>query len=131
MKRYASRAGKIIHSIDKKTLELLQSYDWPGNIRELQNVVERSVILTSGDSLAVDESWLSRETSQPSPRSQAAQPHTDDEREERLIIEAALRESKGRVAGPMGAATKLGIPPSTLDYKIKTLKIRKSQFKFG
>jgi PAS domain S-box-containing protein len=131
VKRYASRAGKIIRSIDKKTLELLQSYDWPGNIRELQNVVERSVILTSGDALAVDESWLSRESSQPSPRSQASRPHTDDELEERLIIEAALRETKGRVAGPMGAAAKLRIPPSTLDYKIKTLKIRKSQFKFG
>ena len=87
--------------------------------------------LTSGDALAVDESWLSREPSQPSPRSQASRPHTDDEREEKLIIEAALRESKGRVAGPMGAAAKLRIPPSTLDYKIKTLKIRKSQFKFG
>jgi transcriptional regulator with PAS, ATPase and Fis domain len=111
VKRYANRAGKIIRSIDKKTLELLQSYDWPGNIRELQNVVERSVILTSGDVLAVDESWLSRESSQPSPRSQAFQPHTDDEREERLIIEAALRETKGRVAGPMGAAAKLRIPP--------------------
>ena len=131
VKRYASRAGKIIRSIDKKALELLQSYDWPGNIRELQNVVERSVILTSGDTLAVDESWISREPAQPSLRAQASRPHTDDEREERLIIEAALRESKGRVAGPMGAAAKLGIPPSTLDYKIKTLKIRKSQFKFS
>lgn len=131
VKRYASRAGKIIRSIDKKTLELLQCYDWPGNIRELQNVVERSVILTSGDTLAVDESWLSREPSQPSPRSLASRPHIDDEREERLIIEAALRETKGRVAGPMGAAAKLRIPPSTLDYKIKTLKIRKTQFKFG
>jgi hypothetical protein len=76
--------------------------------------------LTSGDALAVDESWLSREPSQPSPRSQASRPHTDDEREERLIIEAGLRETKGSVAGPMGAAA-----------KIKTLKIRKSQFKFG
>jgi PAS domain S-box-containing protein len=131
VKRYASRAGKIIRSIDKKTLELFQSYEWPGNIRELQNVVERSVILTSGDALAVDESWLSRESSQPSPSSQASRPHTDDEREERLIIEAALRETKGRVAGPLGAAAKLRIPPSTLDYKIKTLKIRKTQFKFS
>lgn len=111
VKRYASRAGKIIRSIGKKTLELLQSYDWSGNIRELQNVVERSVILTSGDTLAVDESWLSKDSSQPLPRSQASRPHTDGEREERLIIEAALRESKGRVAGPMGAAAKLRIPP--------------------
>jgi PAS domain S-box-containing protein len=131
VKRYASRCGKIIRSIDKKTLELFQSYAWPGNIRELQNVIERSVILTSGDTLAVDESWFLRESSQPSPRSQASDPVTDDEHEERRIIEAALRESKGRVAGPMGAAVKLRIPPSTLDYKIKTLKIRKNQFKFG
>ncbi|HEY4050968.1 MAG TPA: sigma 54-interacting transcriptional regulator, partial [Acidobacteriaceae bacterium] len=131
VKRYASRCGKIIRSIDKKTLELFQSYEWPGNIRELQNVVERSVILTSGDTLAVDESWFLRESSKPSPRSQASRPDTDDEHEERLIIEAALRESKGRVAGPMGAAAKLQIPPSTLDYKIKNLKIRKSQFTFG
>jgi DNA-binding NtrC family response regulator len=131
VKRYASRAGKIIRSIDKKTLGLLQSYDWPGNIRELQNVVERSVILTSGDTLAVDESWLSRESSQPSLHNQPSGPDTDDEREERRIIEAALRETKGRVADPMGAAAKLRIPPSTFDHKIKTLNIRKSQFKFG
>jgi PAS domain S-box-containing protein len=131
VKRYASRCGKIIRSIDKKTLDLFESYEWPGNIRELQNVVERSVILTSGDTLAVDESWFLRESSKPSPRSEASGPDTDAEHEERLIIEAALRESKGRVAGPMGAAAKLQIPPSTLDYKIKNLKIRKSKFKFG
>jgi transcriptional regulator with PAS, ATPase and Fis domain len=131
VKRYASRCGKIIRSIDTKTLELFQSYAWPGNIRELQNVVERSVILTSGDTLAVDESWLFRESSQLPPRIPSSAPATDDEHEERRIIEAALRESKGRVAGPTGAAMKLRIPPSTLDYKIKTLKIRKSQFKFG
>jgi transcriptional regulator with GAF, ATPase, and Fis domain len=130
VKRYASQCGKIIRSIDKKTLELFQSYEWPGNIRELQNVVERSVILTSGDTLAVDESWFLRESSQLLPHSQASRLDTDDEHQERLIIEAALRESKGRVAGPMGAAAKLRIPPSTLDYKIKTFKIRKSQFKF-
>ena len=131
VKRYASRLGKIIRSIDKKTLELFRSYEWPGNIRELQNVVERSVILTSGDTLAVDESWFLKESTRPTPRNQSSGPETDDEHEERRIIEAALRESKGRVAGPMGAAAKLRIPPSTLDYKIKTLSIRKSQFKFG
>ena len=57
--RYATRAGKTIRSIDKKTLDLLQAYDWPGNIRELQNVIERSVILSSSEVFAVDESWLS------------------------------------------------------------------------
>jgi transcriptional regulator with GAF, ATPase, and Fis domain len=79
----------------------------------------------------VDESWFLSEPSQLSSRRHASGLDTDDEHEERLIIEEALRESKGRVAGPMGAAAKLRIPPSTLDYKIKTFKIRKSQFKFG
>jgi PAS domain S-box-containing protein len=131
VKRYARRAGKNIRSIAGKTLELFQSYDWPGNIRELQNVVERSVILTSGDVFSVDESWFSRESSQASPRIQASPSFGNEQREEREIIEAALTESRGRVAGPAGAAARLGIPPSTLEYKIKTLKIRKSQFKFG
>jgi PAS domain S-box-containing protein len=131
VKRYSSRIGRTIRSIDQKTLELFQSYGWPGNIRELQNVVERSVILTPGNTLAVDESWFLTASPQLSPRSQVSRVDTDDEHNERLMIEAALRESKGRVAGPMGAAAKLRIPPSTLDYKIKTLKISKSQFKFG
>jgi len=129
-KRYASQTGKNIRSIDRKTLELFQSYDWPGNIRELQNVVERSVILTSGDVLSVDESWLSKEPSQSPARVQASHPSGGEQREEREIIEAALAESKGRVYGSAGAAAKLGIPPSTLDYKIKLLKIHKSQFKY-
>src|SRR5262249_2992389 len=114
----------------KQTLELFQSYRWPGNIRELQNVVERSVILTSGEILRVDESWLSKETSQPSPVAQAPRSLDDEDRGEREIIESALTESRGRVSGPKGAAAKLGIPPSTLESKIKALKIRKSQFKF-
>jgi transcriptional regulator with GAF, ATPase, and Fis domain len=130
VKRYATRAGKNIRSIDKKTLEVFQSYDWPGNIRELQNVIERSVILTSGDVLRVDESWLPKESSLPAPRVQSPRPPADEDRGEREIIEAALAESRGRVWGSAGAAAKLGIPPSTLDYKIKTFKILKSKFKF-
>src|SRR6202040_432641 len=74
VKRYASRAGKNIRAIDKKTLELFQSYDWPGNIRELQNVIERSVIVSSGDVFSVDESWLSKESSQPGSRIQVSPP---------------------------------------------------------
>jgi len=127
---FARRAGKLIRSIDKKTLELLQSYDWPGNIRELQNVVERSVILTSGDVLSVDEFWL---TKRPSPHSSQVQPSLASEdwrSEERKFIEDALAESRGRVYGPSGAAAKLGIPPSTLGSKIKKLKIPVSRFKF-
>ena len=131
VKRYASRAGKNIRSIDKKTLELFQSYEWPGNVRELQNVIERSVIVSSGEVFSVDESWLSKESSQPVPRVQSSRPFEGEPRGEREIIEAALAESRGRVSGPSGAAAKLRIPPSTLESKIKTLKIRKSQFKFG
>jgi PAS domain S-box-containing protein len=130
VQRYARAAGKQIGSIDKNTLELFQSYDWPGNIRELQNVIERSVILTSGDVLRVDESWLYKEPSQRATRVQAPPSSDDEDRGEREIIVAALTESRGRVAGPNGAAAKLGIPPSTLESKIKALKIRKSQFKF-
>jgi PAS domain S-box-containing protein len=131
VKRYASRTGKDIRSIDKKTLELFQSYPWPGNIRELQNVVERSVIVSSGDVFSVDESWLPKESPQPVSRVQAAQAPGGEPPDEREIIEAALAECRGRVAGPAGAAAKLRIPPSTLASRIKALKIRKSQFKFS
>jgi len=130
--RYASRAGKTIRSIEKKTLELLQCYEWPGNIRELQNIIERSVILSSGEVLSVDEMWLSQETSQSAFRIEVSAPskRIPEPRSEREIIEAALAESRGRVSGPSGAAAKLGIPPSTLDHRIKALKIQKKQFKF-
>jgi PAS domain S-box-containing protein len=131
VKRFASRAGKTIRSIDKKTLKLVQSYSWPGNIRELQNVIERSVILSSGDVFSVDESWLPKESARTASRAQASRPVDGGPRSEREIIKAALVASRGRVSGPSGAAVKLGIPPSTLEYRIKALKIRKSQFKFG
>jgi transcriptional regulator with GAF, ATPase, and Fis domain len=130
VKRYASRAGKQFRSIDKKTLDRLQAYDWPGNIRELQNVIERSVILNSGDVFAVDESWLSKPTvSVRAPVSPSA-PSQGNSRTEREIIEAALAACRGRVAGTSGAAARLGIPASTLDNRIKALGINKTQFKF-
>jgi transcriptional regulator with GAF, ATPase, and Fis domain len=131
VQRYASRARKNIRLIDKKTLELFESYDWPGNIRELQNIIERSVILDSGDVLSVDESWLSKESSQPASGAQASQPSNGEPRSEREMIEAALTESRGRVYGSSGAAAKLRIAPTTLDFRIKTLKIDKSRFKYG
>jgi PAS domain S-box-containing protein len=131
VQRYASRAGKPIRSIDKKTLELLQAYDWPGNIRELQNVIERSVILSSGGVFTVDELWLSTQSFQPTHPMAAAAPFQGDPRGEREIIEAALAESRGRIAGPSGAAARLNVPPSTLESRIKALKINKNQFKFG
>ncbi len=124
--RYASKTGKIIRSIDKKTLDVFQSYPWPGNIRELQNIIERSVILCDTESFSVDESWLVRE-SQTQP---ASQPLSDKlVTQEKEMIEAALAESRGRVSGPLGAAAKLGIPPTTLESKIRSLKINKHRFK--
>jgi transcriptional regulator with GAF, ATPase, and Fis domain len=132
VQRYANRAGKKIRSIDKKTLDLLQAYQWPGNIRELQNIIERSVILSSSEFLFIDESWFARELPPPAPRVEAPEGFTGegDARSEREIIEAALAESRGRVSGSSGAAAKLGIPQSTLAYKIKVLGINKSRFRF-
>ncbi len=127
VQRYAARAGKNIRSIDKKTLELLQAYDWPGNIRELQNVIERSVILSFGEVFAVDESWLPKQSARPRPVVAAP---ADAPRGERAAIEAALAACRGRVSGPSGAAAKLGVPASTLEHRIKALHIRKAQFKF-
>ena len=124
VKRYAERAKKEITKIDKNTLKLCQSYHWPGNIRELQNIVERSVILCSGDTFWIDEAWLS---SQDAPRRQSSVPLTEAlQSYEKELIEAALAESNGKVAGPSGAAAKLGIPRSTLDLKIKQLNIKKN-----
>jgi DNA-binding NtrC family response regulator/signal transduction histidine kinase len=131
VQRYAKKAGKTIRTIEKTTLEGLQAYDWPGNIRELQNVIERSVILTPGDVFAVDDVWLSKESSSVTPRVAAPAPSERAPRTEREIIEAALVASRGRISGPSGAAARLQIPPSTLEHKIRALNISKSQFKFG
>jgi PAS domain S-box-containing protein len=126
VKRYAEKAGKQISKIDNKTLELCQSYPWPGNIRELQNIVERSVILCGGDTFWIEKAWLARVHQ---PRQELAGPLPDTlQNQEKEIIEAALAESKGKVAGPEGAAAKLGIPRSTLDSKIKQLNIKKHRF---
>jgi len=126
--RYASKAGKNITNINKKSMEALQSYTWPGNIRELQNVLERSVVICDTDTLFVDESWLGRRT--PVAAEGTALPLTEKlSVQERQMIEAALAESNGRVSGPRGAAAKLGIPQSTLDSKIKALKIDKQRFR--
>ena len=130
VQRYATRAGKNIRSIDKNTLDLLQAYDWPGNIRELQNVIERSVILSSTDVFAIDESWLPKQSVRARSRTAASAPSRGEPRSEQEIIEAALVACRGRVAGPSGAAAKLGVPPSTLDHRIKALNIDKARFKF-
>jgi transcriptional regulator with GAF, ATPase, and Fis domain len=124
VKRYAEKTGKQISNIGKDTLKLCQSYHWPGNIRELQNIIERSVILCTGDTLWVDESWL---TNQNAPRPKSSSLLTESlQSHEKALIEAALAESEGKVSGPSGAAAKLGIPASTLDFKIKQLNIKKT-----
>jgi PAS domain S-box-containing protein len=126
VKRYAEKAGKQIRKIDRNTLEQCQLYPWPGNIRELQNIVERSVILCGGDTFWIEKAWLAR--AQP-PRQELPGPLPDTlQNQEKQIIEDALAESKGKVAGPQGAAAKLGIPRSTLDSKIKQLNIKKHRF---
>jgi PAS domain S-box-containing protein len=126
IERYGKTAGKKFRNINKKALELFQAYDWPGNIRELQNVIERAVILCDGDTFSIDETWLKRE---PRQLGGSAVPFgaTLAERE-REMIEAALTKSLGRVAGPTGAAAKLGIPRQTLEFKIKRLGIDKHRF---
>jgi formate hydrogenlyase transcriptional activator len=125
--RYAQKAGKKVTYLKNGTLDMLQAYDWPGNIRELQNIVERAVILSEGEMFSVNETWLKRESSRlPSTVGGLAASLADRERE---VIEAALAESRGRISGPYGAAVKLGIPRQTLDSKITNLQISKSRFK--
>lgn len=127
VERYASTTGKTITSITKKSMELLQSYSWPGNIRELQNVIERSVIICDTENLSIDESWLARRSPARDSKIQAF-PETLAAHE-RQMIEAALAQTNGRVSGPRGAAAILGIPQSTLDSRIKALKINKQRFR--
>ena len=128
--RYARRAGKSFQTLNKKSFGLLQSYSWPGNIRELQNVIERSVIVCDTENFSVDESWLSRPPIASVPNSGLSLLKKLPS-QERAIIEAALRETGGRVSGPSGAAAKLGIHRSTLESKIASLKINKHRFKTG
>ncbi len=127
--RYARKAGKNIKRVNKKTLELLQSYPWPGNIRELQNVIERSVILCETEIFSIDENWLPQQPPLvPESKEQAELPRRLLAKE-KDIIEAALKETRGRVSGPTGAAVKLGIPRSTLESKIRSLEIKKNRFR--
>jgi formate hydrogenlyase transcriptional activator len=134
IEHYAKKTGKKIRTIKKGTLELFAVYDWPGNVRELQNVIERAVILSEGDTFSVDEAWLVPEGRSAAGPAAAfagtlARRERELERHEREAIEAALAASGGRIAGPSGAAAKLGIPRQTLDSKIRALRINKHRFK--
>jgi len=126
--RYARKAGKNIKRVNKKTLESLQVYPWPGNIRELQNVIERSVILCESEIFSIDESWLPKQPSLTESGNQMVLPRKLLAQEKEMI-EAALKESRGRIFGPKGAAARLGIPRSTLESKILSLKIDKNRFR--
>jgi len=127
IERYARKTGRNIKSVEQKTLQLLQSYPWPGNIRELQNIIERSVIVCETEKLSVDESWLSQ---QPHDRRLGFGLYLSEmlAATEKEVIEEALRESQGRVFGPSGAAAKLGLARSTLESKIRSLNINKKRF---
>src|SRR5262249_48141074 len=129
IQRYAHKLGKKISGISKKTLDQFRSYSWPGNIRELQNVIERSLILCETENFSVDENWLTRESSgsEVANDSLSRRLATD----EKALIEAALAEARGRVSGRSGAASKLGMPASTLESKIRSLKINKHAFRTG
>jgi len=125
--RYAKKAGKNFSNITNKTFQLFQAYDWPGNIRELQNVIERAVILCDGETFSIDEAWLKRASS---PVSEPVVPFVTTLAErERQMIETALAQCQGRVSGANGAAKKLGIPRQTLDARIASLGIDKHRFK--
>jgi formate hydrogenlyase transcriptional activator len=127
VERYARKAGKRVRGLAKGTIETLQAYAWPGNIRELQNVIERAVILCEDETVSVSESWLKRESPRlPGMTAPLTATLADREKE---VIEAALAESRGRISGPSGAAVKLGIPRQTLDSKIANLQISKGRFK--
>jgi len=122
--RYAQRAGKKIDTIRKKSIEALQEYSWPGNVRELQNVIERSLIIVDTNEFSVDKNWLSHEFQSSRRMGPASGISTEQEQ-----IEAALAQTKGKVSGRQGAAAILGIPASTLESKIRTLRINKHAYK--
>jgi len=125
VQRYATKTGRRFNRVTKSTLDLLRSYSWPGNIRELQNVIERAVVLSEGETFSVEASWLG----DPQHSATAPRPFSTLADRERELIETALAQCRGRIAGPSGAAAKLGIPRQTLDSKITALGIDKNRFK--
>jgi formate hydrogenlyase transcriptional activator len=122
VRKYSQRLQRNIEYIPDEVMDALERYDWPGNIRELQNIVERAVILSETDTFFVDESWLKRESAESRQPREGLSTLADREVE---MIEAALADCHGRISGPSGAAAKLGIPRQTLESKIRRLGISK------
>src|SRR6202022_3019236 len=127
IERFGKRAGKKFKTMDKKSLKVFQAYGWPGNVRELQNVIERAVILSDGETFTVEETWLRGEL--PASAKRRGTLNGTLAKQEKEMIEAALAASQGRISGPSGAATKLGLLSRTLDSKIRRLKINVYRFK--
>ena len=125
--RFATRMGKRIRQIDRRTLDALERYSWPGNIRELQNVIERGVILADSEVFRLEPGTLPEDSQNSLERPDPESPNTREQ--QKAQIEAVLRETRGRIAGPDGAAARLGIPASTLESRIKTLKVNKHLFR--
>ena len=125
---FSRRMNKTIEAISSETMERLTRYPWPGNIRELQNVIERSVVIHQKGSFTVRKGCLIQGSLQRAATQPAFRRSVN---EDRRMIDAALAESQGRVSGPSGAATILGIPPSTLESKIRSLNINKHNFSQG
>jgi formate hydrogenlyase transcriptional activator len=126
--RLATRMGKRIRQVERATLDAMQRYSWPGNIRELQNVIERGVILADGEVFRLEPGTLPKQ-SQSALEAKAAAAAPSSREQQQAEIEDVLRETRGRIAGPDGAAARLGIPASTLESRIKALKINKHQFR--
>jgi formate hydrogenlyase transcriptional activator len=123
IERYAAKQGKRIRRVEKRTVEILAGHQWPGNIRELQNVIERAMIFCDSDTFFLDETWV-----QPGEKCRIGlQPSLMNQ--ERELIEAALAETSGRISGPDGAARRLGVPRTTLESKIKSLRIDKYRYR--
>jgi transcriptional regulator with GAF, ATPase, and Fis domain len=127
VQRYSVKLGRKVSSISKRTLQRFQEYGWPGNIRELQNVIERSLILCETDTFSVDESWLPLQSRQI--QTQAIPFAKPDNTNEKMRIESVLTKTNGRISGPSGAAVQLHLPASTLESRIRALKIDKNRFK--
>jgi transcriptional regulator with GAF, ATPase, and Fis domain len=127
VERFSRKLGKRVRGVSRKSMDLLLSYSWHGNVRELQNVIERAITLAENETLTIDARWLAR----PILRAGRTDEGFAERRiaQEKSMIETALTGTLGRVSGRHGAAARLGMPASTLESKIRSLDIDKDQFR--